>query len=154
MNGPGNEAKNQMDRGVLACTEIHYLIFFRMSYKLPSVVRQLKTSPEAWSPPYCRTRSVCACMCVWGRKGVEGSVIRKHWGLMVYVFLGSLHLEIPLWSCGQLDKGSWTTGFPGFLWNIPESEESLGLKLWCLLAWSLFGSSHVLAVPQGQHGGN
>ena len=39
--------------------------------------------------------SVHACVCEGGR-GVEGSVIRKHGRLMVYVFLGSLYLEIPL----------------------------------------------------------
>ena len=48
------------------------LMFSRMNYKLPSVVRQLKTSQEAWSPPYCQTRSVCVCVCVCGGGGGGG----------------------------------------------------------------------------------
>ena len=60
--------------------------------------------------------SVCVCMHVCVREeGGEGSVIRKHGGLMVYVFLGSLHLEILLLIMWTISKGSWTIGFRGLL---------------------------------------
>ena len=52
-------------------------IFSRKNYKLPSVVRQLKTSQEAWSLPYCQTKCVCVCVCVGGGGGGSCSVVRK-----------------------------------------------------------------------------